>query len=120
MEDEDVSASGMSELAAAGAALLAAPNPVKLNCHQDQVEVNQLENQIEAETDFFPELTSKAQLKISNLAVPENDSISSSEDENEDILPDATSEAANDFRAKTLQPQSSAPHSGGRFHMILP
>lgn len=113
MEDEDVSASGMSELAAAGAALLAAPNPVKLNCHQDQVEVNQLENQIEAETDFFPELTSKAQLKISNLAVPENDSISSSEDENEDILPDATSEAANDFRAKTLQPQSSAPHSGG-------
>ena len=72
------------------------------------------------ETDFFPELTSKAQLKISNLAVPENDSISSSEDENEDILPDATSEAANDFRAKTLQPQSSAPHSGGRFHMILP
>ena len=110
----------MSELAAAGAALLAAPDPVKLNCHQEQVEINQEEEQLKAETDYFPELTLKSQQpKISNLAVPENDSISSSEDENEDVLPDATSETANDFRAKTLQPQSSAPHSGGRFHIIL-
>lgn len=102
----------MSELAAAGAALLAAPDPVKLNCHQEQVEINQ--EQIKAETDFFPEFqTSKSQGKISNLAVPENDSISSSEDENEDVFPNATSEAASDFRAKTLQPKSSAPNSGG-------
>ena len=69
---------------------------------------------------FFPEFqTSKSQGKISNLAVPENDSISSSEDENEDVFPNATSEAASDFRAKTLQPKSSAPNSGGWFHIIL-
>ena len=89
----------MSELAAAGAALLAAvsnPNPcVKsstpiLNIQDCQKEL--LENQDITETNktesslnFLQNKNKPKQLQISNLAVPENDSISSSEDENDDL-----------------------------------
>ena len=92
----------MSELAAAGAALLAAPNPVK--DYSDQESVILAKTEIK-ESDF---LNAKAK---SNLAVPENDSISSSEDENDDVSQAlaSASEAVNDFRAKTLQPQTAAP-----------
>ena len=121
------SASGMSELAAAGAALLAAvsnPNPcVKsstpiLNIQDCQKEL--LENQDITETNktesslnFLQNKNKPKQLQISNLAVPENDSISSSEDENDDLKEASETLTANDNRAKTLQPQSSltAPSS---------
>lgn len=117
----------MSELAAAGAALLAAvsnPNPcVKsstpiLNIQDCQKEL--LENQDITETNktesslnFLQNKNKPKQLQISNLAVPENDSISSSEDENDDLKEASETLTANDNRAKTLQPQSSltAPSS---------
>ena len=115
----------MSELAAAGAALLAAvsnPNPcVKsstpiLNIQDCQKEL--LENQDITETNktessnFLQNKNKPKQLQISNLAVPENDSISSSEDENDDLKEASEALTANDNRAKTLQPQSlTAPSS---------
>jgi hypothetical protein len=115
----------MSELAAAGAALLAAvsnPNPcVKsstpiLNIQDCQKEL--LENQDITETNKtesslnFLQNKNKPKLQISNLAVPENDSISSSEDENDDLKEASETLTANDNRAKTLQPQSlTAPSS---------
>jgi len=107
----------MSELAAAGAALLAAvsnPNPcVKsstpiLNIQDCQKEL--LENQDITETNKTESSNflqkNKPKLQISNLAVPENDSISSSEDENDDLKEASEALTANDNRAKTLQPQS--------------
>ena len=114
----------MSELAAAGAALLAAvsnPNPcVKsstpiLNIQDCQKEL--LENQDITETNKTESSNflqkNKPKFQISNLAVPENDSISSSEDENDDLKEASEALTANDNRAKTLQPQSSltAPSS---------
>ena len=114
----------MSELAAAGAALLAAvsnPNPcVKsstpiLNIQDCQKEL--LENQDITETNKTESSNflqkNKPKFQISNLAVPENDSISSSEDENDDLKEASETLTANDNRAKTLQPQSSltAPSS---------
>jgi hypothetical protein len=113
----------MSELAAAGAALLAAvsnPNPcVKsstpiLNIQDCQKEL--LENQDITETNKTESSNflqkNKPKLQISNLAVPENDSISSSEDENDDLKEASEALTANDNRAKTLQPQSlTAPSS---------
>ena len=120
----------MSELAAAGAALLAAvsnPNPcVKsstpiLNIQDCQKEF--LENQDITETNKTESSNflqkNKPKFQISNLAVPENDSISSSEDENDDLKEASEALTANDNRAKTLQPQSSLTAPSSSFSSSL-
>ena len=120
----------MSELAAAGAALLAAvsnPNPcVKsstpiLNIQDCQKEL--LENQDITETNKTESSNflqkNKPKFQISNLAVPENDSISSSEDENDDLKEASEALTANDNRAKTLQPQSSLTAPSSSFSSSL-
>lgn len=124
----------MSELAAAGAALLAAvssPNPcvksshlpiLNQDCQKELLEnqdITEETNKTESSLNFLQKNKPK-QLQISNLAVPENDSISSSEDENDD-LKEASEEAltANDNRAKTLQPQSSLTAPSSSFSSSL-
>ena len=91
----------MSELAAAGATFLApSPKPVSTILEEEENKANQ-----EAE------LNKK---NLSNLAEPENDSISSSdEDEPEDLIKDfvdrdggLSKSSSQSNRAKTLQPQS--------------
>lgn len=112
----------MSELAAAGAALLAAvssPNPCvksSISILNQDCQTELLENQDITETNKTESSNflqkNKPKLQISNLAVPENDSISSSEDENDDLKEASEALTANDNRAKTLQPQSlTAPSS---------
>ena len=94
---------GMSELAAAGAAFLA---PELLT--DDQEEIENIANHSLEESESL-------QSKKSHLAVPENDSISSSDDEDglSDVF-DTTIESSQsgNNKTKTLPPRASLMHNG--------
>ena len=94
----------MSELAAAGAAFISTfPSEIDEKFDQDQ--------------DLIEENQSQDSSTKSHLAVPENDSISSSDEDDEDLDSDFTEEnldnAKNDInKTKTLPPRSNLMQNG--------